>query len=323
MEKSLFSLNGYNPIIPNELKKYFKDKIIDNSYLKKLSVLLYSNDKNYESKRLIINKLSFGVDENNREYLTKSKFNHYFDNNNSIISDKTTEIQNVNQSKKINYNLLYYREPKVIINNEKIMMDLFKKKSKLTDKLPYLSRSTNDLINYNYKKDKDKSNIMKNWMNSDNNYLNIIPKIKKLRLKRINLSSQRNYLSGIKDLKTSLSVKDLGNKIDKNNNLILNKESKILEEKEETEKNNHNSVIYVNDKTISDKLKDEKEKDNIFIGKYNRIQKLSNEEVFDKIGNSIEIPSLDLQKGMFPRIIQRKNKNKIDFLFGKHLSGMY
>ena len=188
MEKSLFSLNGYNPIIPNELKKYFKDKIIDNSYLKKLSVLLYSNDKNYESKRLIINKLSFGVDENNREYLTKSKFNHYFDNNNSIINDKTTDIQNVNQSQKINYNLLYYREPKVIINNEKIMMDLFKKKSKLTDKLPYLSRSTNDLINYNYKKDKDKSNIMKNWMNSNNNYLNIIPKIKKLRLKRKNLS---------------------------------------------------------------------------------------------------------------------------------------
>ena len=103
----------------------------------------------------------------------------------------------------------------------------------------------------------------------------------------------------------------------------MNKESKILEEKEETEKNNHNSVIYGNDITISDKLKDEKEKENIFIGKYNRLQKLSNEEVLDKIGNSIEIPSLDLQKGMFPGIIQRKNENKIDFLFGKHLSGMH
>ena len=34
LRNSLFSLKGYNPIIPNELKRYFKDKIFDNSYLK-------------------------------------------------------------------------------------------------------------------------------------------------------------------------------------------------------------------------------------------------------------------------------------------------
>jgi hypothetical protein len=32
-------VNGYNPIIPNELQKYFHDKRIENSYIKKLSIL--------------------------------------------------------------------------------------------------------------------------------------------------------------------------------------------------------------------------------------------------------------------------------------------
>ena len=40
------------------------------------------------------------------------------------------------------------------------MLDSFKKKTKTLDKLPYLSRSTNDLINYNYKKDKDRADIL-------------------------------------------------------------------------------------------------------------------------------------------------------------------
>ena len=64
------------------------------------------------------------------------------------------------------------------------MLDSFKKKTKTLDKLPYLSRSTNDLINYNYKKDKDRSDIIDNWMTSKNNYLNIIPKIKNKNTKR-------------------------------------------------------------------------------------------------------------------------------------------
>ena len=81
LRNSLFSLKGYNPIIPNELKRYFKDKILDNSYLKKLSILLHSNDKNYDRKRLDINNLTKAFDANNGEYLTKLKFNYNSDIN--------------------------------------------------------------------------------------------------------------------------------------------------------------------------------------------------------------------------------------------------
>ena len=326
MRNSLFSLNGYNPIIPNELKKYFKDKIIDNSYIKKLSVLLYSNDKNYDEKRSIINKLTFGFDENNREYLTKSKFNCYSANSNSFNDDKKADNQHINKNKRINNNLLYFREPQVIRNNEKLMMDFFKRKDKFIDKLPYLSRSTNDLINYNYKREKDKSDIMKNWMSSNNNYLNIIPKIKKLRLKRINLPSHSNYLFDKKDLdlkiKTSFSVKNISHKSDENKKFKINKENKTLDQKEETEKINPNSMIYENGSTDINKIKHKREKGDKLYEKYNNLKKLSNEEVLKKIENSIEAPGFDLQKGMFSGVVKRKNENKIDFLFGKRLSGM-
>ena len=205
------------------------------------------------------------------------------------------------------------------------MMDFFKRKDKFIDKLPYLSRSTNDLINYNYKREKDKSDILKNWMSSNNNYLNIIPKIKKIRLKRIHLPLNSNSLSDKKDLdlkiKASLSVKKISRKSDENKKLKLNKEAKTLDLKEETEKSNPTSVIYENNTTNANKLKDIKE-NNLF-GKYNNLKKLSNEEVIKKIENSIKVPGFDLQKGMFPDVIKRKNENKIDFLFGKRLSGMH
>ena len=91
------------------------------------------------------------------------------------------------------------------------MLDSFKKKTKTLDKLPYLSRSTNDLINYNYKKDKDRSDIIDNWMTSKNNYLNIIPKIKNKNTKRIHLFSNRNRKNDKSGLKmaSSLSVKSM------------------------------------------------------------------------------------------------------------------
>ena len=203
LRNSLFSLKGYNPIIPNELKRYFKDKILDNSYLKKLSILLHSNDKNYDRKRLDINNLAKAFDANNGEYLTKLKFNYNSDINNSFEIDKTVNNKSINLENSINY----IREPKVIINNEKFMINFFKKKCKF-DKLPYLSLSTNDLINYNYKKFKDISNNKNNCIISDNNYLNIKPKNKKFRLKKIHVSSCRNHSNDKKDLnlKSSFSV---------------------------------------------------------------------------------------------------------------------
>ena len=205
------------------------------------------------------------------------------------------------------------------------MMDFFKRKDKFIDKLPYLSRSTNDLINYNYKREKDKSDIMKNWMSSNNNYLNIIPKIKKIRLKRINLPSHSNLLDK-KDLdikiKTSFSVKNISHKSDENKKFKINKENKTLDQKEETEKSNPNSMIYENGSTDINKIRHKKEKGDKLYQKYNNLKKLSNEEVLKKIENSIESPGFDLQKGMFSGVINRKNENKIDFLFGKRLSGM-
>lgn len=315
----LFSVNGYNPIIPNQLKKYFNEKIIDNSYLRKLSILLHSNDKNYEQKRNIINKLNYAIDSNNREYLTKIKFKFFSDNSNSTIDNKTIENHSMIQNQRINYDLSYFREPKVIIHNEKIMMDIFKKKNKLFDKLPYLSRSTNDLINYNYKKDKDKSNISKNWMSSNNNYLNIIPKLKKIRLKRIHLSPQRTIIPDKKDLKirSSLSVKNLEAKKSENNTINTNVNNKTLDLREEEYKNSANSIIYEDEITRKNKLKEEQKKR--FLEKYNRLRQLSNKEVLNEIGNSIEIPIIDLEKGMFPGLMKRNNENKIEFLFGKHL----
>ena len=117
-------MNGYNPIIPNELQKYFHDKRIENSYIKKLSILLYNNDKNYEKKRSIINNLSCSIDSNNKEYLTKLKFNFNPISNNSNINEKTNgraiENNNINKNHQLNFDINYYREPKVIINNEKI-----------------------------------------------------------------------------------------------------------------------------------------------------------------------------------------------------------
>ena len=128
LRNSLFSLKGYNPIIPNELKRYFKDKILDNSYLKKLSILLHSNDKNYDRKWLDINNLTKAFDANNGEYLTKLKFNYNSDINNSFEIDKTVNNKSINLENSINY----IREPKVIINNEKFMINFFKKKCKLS-----------------------------------------------------------------------------------------------------------------------------------------------------------------------------------------------
>ena len=196
------------------------------------------------------------------------------------------------------------------------MMDIFKKQSKLIVKLPYLSRSTNDLINYNYKNKKDKKFILKNWMKSKNNYLNIIPDIKKNILNRQYISPYKNYFLDKNNLniKHSLSInvkKTLSPKISKNIG------SKTLEVKEEELKKIPSSIIYKNSKTTINKLKDgENDK---YIKKYNELKNLSNGQVIQKIENSIELPGADFKKGMFPNFIKQKKESKIDFRFGIHI----
>ena len=308
LRNSLFSLKGYNPIIPNELKRYFKDKLIDNSYLKKLSILLHNNEKNYDKKRLDINNLTNAFDSNNREYLTKLKFNFNSENSNSTENDRTIEYKSINSEKLLSYSINYIREPKVIKNNEKLMIDFFKKKNKI-DKLPYLSLSTNDLINFNYKRHKDKSDILKNWMSSDNNYLNIMPKNQKLHFKKIKISSRRN-INDKKDLKSSLSVKSIDDrKI--SNKLFLDNTSKnklINQVKNIKYISNSNSILPKNDLKNEDDERLEEQ--------YNILKKLSNKEVIKKIEDSIEIKGIE--KKFIPNYLNGKYESKIDLQFGNH-----
>ena len=305
-------MNGYNPIIPNELKKYFKDKIIDNSYINKLCILLSSNDKNYDEKRPILNKLTSAIDSNNRKYLTKLKFRFYSENNDSITEEKNES----NRKNKLNYDINYFRDPKVIINNEKLMLNFFKRKKYLNVKLPYLSRSTNDLINYNYKKEKDKSNILQNWEKSNNNYLNIAPKIKKIRLKRIHFRKKFNSFNIKEDLiiKPDLSINEENKKI--NQRIFPNITNKNIDYKELQYLDSSKSSININNYNFS--LDQNKLEENRIIEEFNKIKKLSNEKVIKKMENSIEIPGADLQKGIFPKIFQKKTENQIEFLFGNH-----
>ena len=276
-----------------------------------MSILLHNNEKNYEKKRLDINNLTNAFNPNIGEYLTKLKFNYNSDNNNSIENDKTINNKSINLENSINYSINYIREPKVIINNEKLMIKFFKKKSRF-DKLPYLSRSTNDLINYNYKKQKDKTIILQNRMSSDNNYLNILHRNKKFRLKKINISSCRNHSNDKKDLnyKSSFSVKSIDEKKISNNSLVDNKINTPFEPKEKT----INYLPNSKDTLLRNKLEDEE--DIKYMEKFNTLKKLSNKEVIDKIEDSIEIKGIE--KNFIPKYLNCKHESKIDFQFGNH-----
>ena len=198
------------------------------------------------------------------------------------------------------------------------MLDSFKKKTKTLDKLPYLSRSTNDLINYNYKKDKDRSDIIDNWMTSKNNYLNIIPKIKNKNTKRIHLFSNRNRKNDKSGLKmtSSLSVKSMDIKNNKNNELFIDKENKNIQPNEIDNIKNVNNLEIMNDSTPKKNLKEENKK--IYKEKYDKLNELSNQQVLKKIRSSIENPNNDYKEVIFPNYIDRKRENKIDLLFGIH-----
>ena len=198
------------------------------------------------------------------------------------------------------------------------MLDSFKKKTKTLDKLPYLSRSTNDLINYNYKKDKDRTNIIDNWMSSKNNYLNIIPKIKNKNTKRIHLFSNRNNKNDKSGLKmtSSLSVKSMDIKNNKNNEFFIDKENKNLQSNEIDNIKDINNLGIMNDSTPKNNLNEESKK--FSKEKYDKLNVLSNKQVLKKIRNSIEINNNDFNEGMFPNYLEGKRENKIDLLFGIH-----
>ena len=198
------------------------------------------------------------------------------------------------------------------------MLDSFKKKTKTLDKLPYLSRSTNDLINYNYKKDKDRTNIIDNWMSSKNNYLNIIPKIKNKSTKRIHLYSNRNKKNDKSGLKmiSSLSVKSMDIKNNKNNEFFIDKENKNLQSNEIDNIKDINNLGIMNDSTPKNNLNEESKK--FSKEKYDKLNVLSNKQVLKKIRNSIEINNNNFNEGMFPNYLEGKRENKIDLLFGIH-----
>ena len=122
------------------------------------------------------------------------KKNYYFKKNSGLNHNyEFLEIPNF-----LNEDLEYFREPKVIINNEKLMINFFKKKNNSTNKMPYLSRSRNDLIIYDYKKlDNIGSNrILKNF--NSNNYLEKYKKMsekRKILLKKFHFNYKKNNLS--------------------------------------------------------------------------------------------------------------------------------
>lgn len=99
----------------------------------------------------------------------------------------------------MNEDLEYYRTPQVIINNEKLMINFFKRKNDLIDKMPYLSKNRNDLIIYDYKKygsKKGGNRILKH--SYSNNYLENYRQLsekRKILLKKINFNIRNNNLS--------------------------------------------------------------------------------------------------------------------------------
>ena len=227
------------------------------------------------------------MDINNREYLTKNNFRIFPENNKSIPNEKNNNFKYKN---KLNNGLNYIREPRVIINNEELMMKIFKIKRNVKPKLPYLSRSTNDLINYNYKKEKNKSNILNNWEASENNFLNIIPKIKNIHLKRIHLN--RNLYES----KNNLILK-ADSLINNSKKLLPKIDSRTVESKEENALESLNSI------------EQKKTKECTTAKKYIKIKNLLNNNILNKKENNTELSGINLTKRIFPELTKEKTQN--------------
>lgn len=262
--KSISLIEEYEVNIPNKLKKYLNEKPLTKSYIRKLSILLNSNDKYYRYKRPILKQLSSAFDEKNKEYLSVAKYKSHFNNREEfeesssssreiIINKKNISdfhIRNIKLNKNdffvkipgfLNKNFEYYRTPQVIINNEKLMFDAFKSKKILIKKIPYLSRNRNDLIIFD-KKTKNNNKMLENLNN--NNYLeNFLQKqkIKKFHIKKIYTNSKNKYdknkieIPNVNIIRTNLLLPFIQNnsksmileKNDKNNYILSHQENKL------------------------------------------------------------------------------------------------
>ena len=298
--------------IPNKLKKYLDGQPLKRSYIKKLSILLNSNDSNYKYKRTKIDELSSAYDESNKEFLTGAKIKNYSQNDESDFQD--CQIPNLAKSSILdkikekdfplflNENIEYFRSPKVIINNEKIILETFKKKNKLTNKIPYLSRSRNDLIIFDYKKMTNKSynpnNISKNIKNEYLSSYMRISKIEKMNIKKVNSQNLKFSYNKISSVPTRLNNNN--NKIKRNFLLPIiykNSQSMIFKSKG----NNYGNNL--------DQPKENNQKANIGC--------LSNKDLLKKLKNSVQ-NSLSMKKLKFINKEKSKNSNKMLFLFGKN-----
>ena len=221
--KSISLIEESKVNIPNKLKKYLNERPLPKSYIRKLSILLNSNDKYYRFKRPILKELSSAFDENNNEYLSIAKYNDYFgdreeyessstsreivkNNNKKLLKNSISNIHKKNSGLNKNdflekipaflkENLESYRTPEVIINNEKLMFDVFKRK-KLISKMPYLSRNRNDLIIFDRRtKNNSYNRNLENFNNNINHNANFLKKqnTSKLCIKKIQINSKNKY----------------------------------------------------------------------------------------------------------------------------------
>ena len=347
-KNSISFIDEYEANIPNKLKKYLYEKPLDKIYINKLSVLLNSNDKNYKLKRPYINELSCVLDENNKEYLDGLKFKNYNSLNEKvnkngnekdsfkiknykinqkahILKKSMSDIINENKGLENNkfcekipflQNIEYYRTPKVIINNEKIMLNFNKKKKTLIDKIPYLSRSRNDLIIYDYKKNKYKTNESNRIINN-NNYLQNFLQMSERRRIYLNKIKKNNTKNRKYYLKFSSFPSIIRNKYQiKNNQLNYiknNSQSMIIKENKKSD-----FIIPSNDKKIfSESFENSINIKNNYQEKYKIIERLSNSDLLKKVLNSIQT-SCSNGKVLFSYDNKIRNSNKIPLYFGKN-----
>ena len=344
LKNSILNIDESKSNIPNKLKKYLNDKIIDKSYIDKLSILLSSNDKNYKLKRTHINKLSSFIDENNKEYLSELKYNNISSSKKNKLNESSTSIKRLKINQKLpslltskntindnnelnneylsdeefpfflNDNLEYFRTPKVIINNEKLMFEFFKKKNILIDKIPYLSRNRNDLIINDYKKKKntnsneDKSN---NNITNTSNYLKnfiLMSKMKKIYIKKIHpYKKKKNYSKNKNSSCPSSFIKNSKNIIRIKRDILPSIRSKKKSMKMENDNNSNNITSNEENKTKN-------------LEQYKKINKLSNTHLLKKLKMSVQNYSLNLGKVNFSDGNKSRNSNKIVFLFPRDLS---
>lgn len=286
----------------------------------------------------MIDELSSAYDANNKEYLTGEKLKDcdedYEDELNSINKNENhknipnllskSPISNtfdinygINKKENLdefpsflNQNLEYFRTPQVIKNNEKLMLDIFKKKSIFIKKIPYLSRSRNDLNNFDYKEMKNKSSNSKritNIINNNNSYLKdyMQPEKKIFYEEKIGKSESMNNYN-----KISFSFSRLNNqkKIKIKRNILLpyikrNSQTMIL-------KDNNNYSVPKKEKKIRNDIVHNSSRNK----EYNeKIERLSNKDLLRKLKNSVKNLN-SMRKVHF----SDNNSNKIVLLFRRN-----